>query len=103
MSKVLLPMVLAFLLALSPLAQGAEETTCLVRSEMIDTLVDEYGEQLAEVHKVQGEGLLEFHVSPEEGTWTALVTDEDGVSCVIAVGKGLDPESIPTLQTVYEI
>lgn len=103
MSKVLLPMVLVLLLAAAPFAQAAEEMTCLDRSQMIDTLVDQYGEQLAEVRMVENEGLIEMHVSPRSGSWTALLTDEDGVSCVIAVGKGLDPEKIPTIQTGHDV
>lgn len=103
MSKALLPLVLAFLLAMAPFVHAAEEVTCLDRSRMIETLVDQYGEQLVEVREVAGEGLLEFHVSPEDGSWTALLTDEDDVSCVIAVGEGIDADRFPVIQTGYEI
>ena len=58
---------------------------------MLDTLITEYGEQLAEVREIKGTGLLEFPVSPKKGTWTALLTNAKGVSCVLAVGEGIDP------------
>jgi len=69
----------------------AQAETCFDRSHLIDALVTEYGEQLAEVHEIKGRGLLEFHVSPTDGTWTAVITDSDGLSCVLATGDGVDP------------
>lgn len=81
----------------------AGDNLCLDRSRMVDALVDKYGEQLAEVHQVKGRGLLEFHVSPSDGTWTALITEE-GVSCVLATGEGLPPRSFDQiLNTGMEI
>lgn len=81
----------------------AEDNLCLDRSRMVDALVDQYGEQLAEVHQVKGRGLLEFHVSPSDGTWTALLTEE-GVSCVLATGEGLEPRNFDKiLRTGTEI
>ncbi len=85
------------MLAALPRAHGAEARPCLDRSMMIDTLITEYGEQLAEVREIKGKGLLEFHVSPKEGTWTALLTNGNGVSCVLAVGEGIDPDKTEIL------
>jgi hypothetical protein len=78
-------------------AVSAETKPCLVRSMMIDTLISDYGEQLAEVREIKGKGLLEFHVSPKEGTWTAVLTKPNGMSCVLAVGDGIDPEKTITV------
>lgn len=80
-------------------AQSAEDWTCNARSEVIDALVAEYDEQLTEVHKIKGKGLLEFHVSPKQGTWTALLTKKNGISCVLAVGEGIDPAKAGALTT----
>lgn len=103
MKKCLMLIVLPLMFAAMPLAHGAEKRTCLKRSVMIDTLISQYGEQLAEVHEVKGKGLLEFHVSPMDGTWTALLTDHDGVSCVLGVGEGIDPTKTKVLQVGYSI
>ncbi len=81
----------------------AEPRACFDRTAMINALVDDYGEQLAEVHEIKGKGLLEFHVSPNEGTWTALLTDDDGVSCVVASGDGVDPAKSPALEAGLQI
>ena len=84
---ILLPLMLVAL----PRAYGAEASPCLDRSVMIDILITNYGEQLAEVREIKGKGLLEFHVSPKDGTWTVLLTYPIGVSCILAVGEGIDP------------
>jgi len=98
MKKSVLLFLLALLLAALPRAyasepgaNASEPRECRDRTAMIDALIDEYDEQLVEVHEVMGQGLLEFHVSPDEGTWTAVLTNGSGVSCVIAFGEGIDP------------
>ena len=91
MKKSLALILLPLMLAALPRAQGADVRACLDRSVMVDTLITQYGEQLAEVREIKGTGLLEFHVSAQEGTWTALLTNGAGVSCVLAVGEGIDP------------
>ncbi len=91
MKKSLLLILPLLLLVALPRAHGTENTFCLARSVMIDTLITEYGEQLAEVREIKGKGLLEFHVSPKDGTWTALLSNPIGVSCILAVGEGIDP------------
>lgn len=70
----------------------AQSNVCYDRSNLVEALVSDYGEQLAEVHEIKGRGILEFHVSPTEGTWTAVVTDAGGTSCVLATGEGIDGE-----------
>ena len=103
MKKGLLLILLPLMLAALPRAHGAEVKACLDRSVMVDTLIAEYGEQLAEVREIKGKGLLEFHVSPNEGTWTALLTNVKGVSCVLAVGEGIDPAKTQALVAAYPI
>ena len=96
---ILLPLMLVAL----PRAHGAEARVCFERSVMIDTLITEYGEQLAEVREIKGKGLLEFHVSPKDGTWTVLLTNPIGVSCILAVGEGIDPTETRVLPIGYPI
>ncbi len=103
MKKSLLLILLPLMLAALPRAHGAEVKACLDRSVMVDTLIAEYGEQLAEVREIKGKGLLEFHISPKEGTWTALLTNGHGVSCVLAVGEGIDPAKTQAVSVDYLI
>ena len=102
MKRSLMLFLLPLLLAISPLAHGASATACLDRSTMVDTLTQDYGEQLAEVRKIKDKGLLEFYVSPDEGNWTAVLTSPKGISCVLAVGEGLDPAKSFNVESGYE-
>ncbi len=101
MKKGLLLILPFLMLAALPRAHGAEVQACYVRSVIVDTLIAEYDEQLAEVREIKGKGLLEFHVSPKDGTWTALLTDHKGVSCVLAVGDGVDPAKFTIFRIGY--
>lgn len=66
---------------------AASETLCAEREQLVDQLVSEFGEHLAMVKDVKGEGLLEIHVSADSGTWTALLTKSWDLSCVVADGE----------------
>ncbi len=103
MKKSLLIILPLLLLVALPRAHGTEITFCLARSEMIDTLITVFGEQLAEVREIKGKGLLEFYVSPKGGTWTVLLTNPIGVSCILAVGEGIDPTETRVLPIGYPI
>ena len=103
MKKCLTLILLPLMLVALPRASSAEIRACLDRSVMIDTLIAEYGEQLAEVREIKGKGLLEFHVSTKDGTWTALLTTVNGVSCVLAVGDGIDPDQTGALEIAHPI
>lgn len=103
MKNWLMLILLPFLLAQADHAFSADTKPCLMRSLMVDTLISDYGEQLAEVREVKGKGLLEFHVSPKEGTWTAVLTKPNGMSCVLAVGDGIDPKKTVTADPGPEI
>jgi hypothetical protein len=71
-------------LAAPALAQGQ---MCAARDAMVTELTGRYGES------PQGSGLnsttkmLEVWASAETGTWTILMTDTSGTSCIVAAGK----------------
>lgn len=103
MKKSLLLILLPLMLAALPRAYGAEVRACLDRSVMVDTLITEYGEQLAEVREIKDTGLLEFHVSSDVGSWTAVLTSSEGISCVLATGHGLEPKMSHIVEVGHEI
>ena len=103
MKKSLLLILLPLMLVALPRAYGAEARACLHRSVMVDTLIAEYGEQLAEVREIKGTGLLEFHVSSDIGSWTAVLTSSEGISCVLATGQGLEPKKSHIVEVGQEI
>jgi hypothetical protein len=79
-------------LAASSLAAGAvsfpADPVCDDRAKLVGTLQETYGEQ----HRAVGleedtEQLLEIWVSPDTGTWTILMTQPNGISCLAAAGS----------------
>lgn len=81
-----LPSLLCFLLLGVSSVANAEQIFCSDREGVVEELVADYGEQLAAVKDIEGEGLLEIHVSTRTGSWTALLTRPGKLSCVVASG-----------------
>jgi len=81
------------ILSFPPLAaETAEDSPCAERTNIIDTLDTQYKESPRAIGLVSQEAVLEIFVS-ETGTWTVVVTDPAGVSCVLAAGQSW--EEIP--------
>lgn len=62
---------------------------CGLRDTVIHQLSSKYSEQLTVggLQKVQGtQALMEIWASTETGTYTVLVTNPNGVSCIVAAG-----------------
>ena len=79
---------IAAALAIALVATSANaQSMCAKRDTMVGQLTSKYGES------PQGSGLnsttkmLEIWASTATGTWTILVTDPNGTSCIMAAGK----------------
>jgi hypothetical protein len=72
----------------------AQFAVCGDRTQIVDQLKAKYKEQRQAVGLIATSGAAELYVS-EAGTWTMLVTLENGKSCIIAAGHSWD--SSPTL------
>lgn len=88
----MLAIALAFLASTS--TTTVAQMLCVDRVDMLDRLASDYGEQLIEVKMMEGRGLLEVLASPRKGTWTLLLTKPDGISCVLATGRGLSKRKL---------
>lgn len=68
-------------------AQAALQPVCGGHDEIARQLAEEFGE----VHHgsgTVGEGrVMEIFISPERGSWTILMTDTGGPTCVVAAGE----------------
>jgi hypothetical protein len=73
-------------LNLHPLPAMAQDTPCADRNNVVDTLDSQYKESPRAIGLVSKEAVLEVFVS-ESGTWTVVVTDPQGMSCVLAAGQ----------------
>ncbi len=84
-------LVFAILLFAGSPSIAAAQTICVDRAAMLDRLAAEFGEQLTAVKMIENFGLVEVLRSPSMGTWTIILTNPSGISCMLAVGEGLGP------------
>lgn len=81
-------------LAFQPLPADAQEQNapCAQRDNIVNTLDAQYKEAPRAIGLVSKEAVLEVFVS-ETGSWTLVVTNPQGLSCVLAAGQSW--EDIP--------
>jgi hypothetical protein len=84
----------AGLILAAPAAASAQFAACGERAQIVDQLKTKYNEARQAVGLIATSGAAELFVS-EKGTWTMLVTLENGKSCIVAAGHSWD--SAPTL------
>lgn len=69
-----------------PVSQATAQQACLVRDDVIKQLDKQYGEAITARGLTQtGEAMVELFAN-KEGSWTLVVTDVAGQSCIIATG-----------------
>lgn len=78
---------------------AAAQTVCGKRDEIITQLEKKYGETRRSVGVQQGRGVVEVYASAETGSWTILVTDPRGMSCLMAAGEAFEFEAIAEVDT----
>ncbi|WP_112811796.1 hypothetical protein [Ensifer sp.] len=71
--------------------------SCAQRSEVIEFLLRQYQERPAGIGLINPHAVMEFYAA-DSGTWTLVVTDVNGRSCVVLAGKSwevLPPQPVP--------
>ena len=79
------------------LAQG--QSVCGKRPDIITQLERKYGETRQSVGVQQNRGVVEVYASPESGSWTIIITDPRGLTCLIAAGEAFEIEKVSKLDT----
>ncbi len=98
MFKRLFGLTLAFGMAAT--APPAFAQSCAQREHVIAKLQNSYSEELAfgGLQKTRGaQAVLEVWTSKETGSYTVLVTQANGISCIVAVGTDFF-EAIPKIK-----
>lgn len=80
-----------------PSAQA--QMVCGTRDNIIAQLEKKYGETRRSVGVQQGRGVIEVYASVETGSWTILVTDTRGKSCLMAAGEAFQAEEVAKVDT----
>lgn len=76
-------------------AQAAQDR-CAPRTELVKVLASKYQESQQALGLISEKALLEIFASAK-GTWTLVVTNTQGVTCVIAYGEAWDQKPVTTL------
>jgi hypothetical protein len=75
------------------------QSVCGSRESIIAQLKQKYGETRKSVGLQQGRGVVEIFASEETGSWTILVTDTRGHSCLMAAGEAFQVEAVAEVDT----
>lgn len=90
MAKLFVMLVLcvcAFFLTFVAEAWSAE---CGKHDKVVAFLSSKYKEQRTSMGIVSNRGVMEFFVSDSTGTWTILLTNTQGISCIVASGENYE-------------
>ena len=82
---------------IAPVAQ-AQQMVCGKRDSIIAQLEKKYGETRRSLGLQQGRGVIEVYASAETGSWTILVTDTRGTSCLMAAGEAYQSEKVAEIE-----
>lgn len=74
---------------LSAMASAQTQQQCGPRDEVVKVLNAKYQENQRALGLINEKAMMEVYISPA-GTWTMVVTNEAGLSCVLAAGEAWD-------------
>ncbi|MGI6856444.1 hypothetical protein [Mesorhizobium sp. 1B3] len=80
-------------LALSVHSTAAQGPSCGPYKAVVKSLAEQYREKPQSVGVIDNNTVLEVFVS-DAGTWTIVVTDTAGRSCVLSAGEGWDNNTV---------
>ncbi|MDH3666600.1 MAG: hypothetical protein OEN23_06685 [Paracoccaceae bacterium] len=73
---------------------GGQQMLCGNRTDIVSQLGEKYGERRRSLGVTGRRGVLEIFVSDETGSWTILLTNAQGTTCLMAAGEAY--ETVPT-------
>ncbi|WP_235962671.1 hypothetical protein [Jannaschia marina] len=86
----MLPLALLTTLLAAP-ALAQTQANCAPRDMVVERLSGHYGEAFSGGGLQSAETVFEVWVSEADGNWTILMTDAQGVSCIMAAGTDWTP------------
>lgn len=84
----------AMTIGMAVIASGVQARNCALRDKVVERLETRYSEQLVARGLQSRNALMELFASAESGTFTVLITNPQGVSCVVGAGTDLVFEKI---------
>lgn len=86
----MIPAALAWTLLVTPVQLAEHEPVCAERAALLASLQREYSEAPKGAGLASNGSVIELLTSSDGKTWTLLVTQPDGTSCVMAAGEAWD-------------
>jgi hypothetical protein len=74
---------------MAPPAQAQAQEQCAPRDQVIKVLNAKYQESQRALGLINERAMMEIFIS-QRGTWTMVVTNDAGVTCVLAAGEAWD-------------
>ena len=68
---------------------------CAQRERMVERLKEKYGETRHSTGLANGNRFMEFFADTVDGSWTILLTDTQGISCIMLAGHSYASERPP--------
>ena len=95
MSPIRLASTAALLSALT-LPAAAQQIRCAERSAVIEYLSSQFDEKPLAIGLANNGGVVEVLASKARGSWTLMITQPNGMSCMIAAGENWEvlPQTI---------
>ena len=90
MLRTLIIVALAFGSLMATKSIASAQTVCGKRNDIVTQLHKKYGEERQYIGVQQGRGVVETYANTETGSWTILVTDPRGMSCLMAAGEAFE-------------
>ena len=84
------------LTAVPVLAQAQGQQQCGPRDQVVKVLTAKYQENQRALGLINEKAMMEVYISAR-GTWTMVVTNEAGISCVLAAGEAWDELPLKTV------
>ncbi len=84
------------LLTLAAVDAAAQQTAnaCAPFAQLSETLKQRYDESPTAFGLVENTSIMQLYASPESGTWSIVMTNRQGFSCIVAAGHSweqIDP------------
>jgi len=95
--------IIALTCAATLMASGAnaQNRNCAEHAMVVEQLADRYGESRQSIGIAANNTVVEVFASTETGTWTIVVTQPGGPTCLVASGEAYQvlAEALPTTDT----
>lgn len=79
----------AMMVGTLPLSSAHAQVQCASRMDVVKVLAAKYQESPRAFGLINEKAMMEIFTSPK-GTWTLIVTHDNGLTCVVASGEAWD-------------